>query len=75
MNTNGKMTGRQYVELLEDNLLETAHHLGLVESDEEVGWSILHDRDPSHRSRVCQQWFESKGYNQILIPGNSPDIK
>jgi hypothetical protein len=66
----GKMDATQYVEILEEGLLESIQQLKIPE--EEV--ISQQDNDLKHTSRIAAKWFEEQGINILDWPAQSPDI-
>lgn len=66
---DGKMTGQKYVEILKNNLEESARMLG-IEDD----FVFQQDNDPKHTSKVAKEYFDSKKIFVLLWASQSPDM-
>jgi len=66
---DGIMTGATYVNILEDNLFESAVMLGLDRS-----FIFQQDNDPKHKSKVARLFFENNNVNILEWPPQSPDL-
>ena len=66
---NGKMDRFQFVELLEEGLLWSAHAMGLGDD-----FILMQDNDPKHTSRYAREYLESQGITVLEWPPQSPDL-
>jgi len=58
------MNGEQYKEILKNNLQESYDLLKIKNP------ILIHGRDPSHISKVAQNWLKDNKFKHILIPGS-----
>ena len=66
----GKMDAKQYINILEGGLLESAQKLEISEGD----LIFQQDNDPKHTSKLAQKWFEDQGITILAWPSQSPDL-
>ena len=66
----GKMDAKQYINILEGGLLESAQKLEISEGD----LIFQQDNDPKHTSKHAQKWFEDQGITLLDWPAQSPDL-
>ena len=60
----GRMNAEQYVDILDNNLLESMDILGVD----------LEDNDPKHKSKRAAKWFEDNNFDVLWWPAQSPDL-
>jgi hypothetical protein len=67
----GRMDAKQYVSILEDNLLPSMENSGIPEE------SIIfqYNNDPKHSSKRAQNWFKCEGIGLLDWPAQSPDLR
>lgn len=65
---DGKMTGESYVQLLKDNFSHSVRKMRMRR------FVFQQDNDPKHTSRVAKQYFESKKWEILEWPPQSPDL-
>uniref|UniRef100_A0A8K9WM68 Tc1-like transposase DDE domain-containing protein n=1 Tax=Oncorhynchus mykiss TaxID=8022 RepID=A0A8K9WM68_ONCMY len=63
----GKMNGAKYREILDENLLQSAHDL-------EQRFTFQQDNDPKLTAKTTQQWLRDKSLNVLEWPSLSPDL-
>ena len=64
----GSMTGKKYVDVLEENLKPFANNLNLT------GSILLDDSARPHRTKEVDEWLQKNEMTRIDWPGNSPDL-
>jgi transposase len=65
---DGIMDRYKYLEILADNLQESAEIMGLSD------FCFQQDNDPKHTSKLVREYFEEKGINLLEWPSQSPDM-
>jgi transposase len=66
----GKMDAKQYVNILQEGLVESIQKLEVPE--EKV--IFQQDNDPKHTSKLASNWFEEQGIPLLDWPAQSPDL-
>jgi transposase len=66
---DGIMTGGKYVQILQENLFESAKKMGL-ESD----FIFQQDNDPKHTSKIAVDFFKNNDIKLLEWPSQSPDL-
>lgn len=66
---DGNMDRFKYLQVLKDNLKESAKTLGIEQS-----FQFYQDNDPKHKSRVVQEWLLYNCPKVIDTPPQSPDL-
>ena len=66
---DGNMDLHVYLNILKNNLEESAHKLRLTES-----FIIQQDNDPKHTAKHVKEWLIFKIANQLHTPPQSPDL-
>lgn len=66
---NGRMDGKDYVQILENNLKQSAQQMGLNR-----GYIFQQDNDPKHTCSVATKWFADKRIPMLKWPPQSPDL-
>lgn len=64
----GRMTGASYVQLLADNLLDSASKIGLG------SFIFQQDNDPKHTSKVARAFIEENSIEKLDWAPQSPDL-
>ncbi|KAK3544260.1 hypothetical protein QTP86_008735 [Hemibagrus guttatus] len=64
---DGIMKKEDYLKILVENLVVSAHKLNLPEN-----WTYQQDNEPKHTARVVKQWFRDKQW--LEWPSQSPDL-
>ena len=64
-----RMTGPIYVNILSDNLIQSAQNLGIADN-----FIFQQDNDPKHTSTVAKEWFADNNIETIEWPPQSPDL-
>ena len=64
------MDAKQYVDILDNNLLESFENLFI---DPEIA-VFQQDNDPKHTSKLASKWFDEHGINCLGWPAQSPDL-
>ena len=67
---DGAMDAALYVDILEDELLQTMDFYGLNRSDV----ILQQDNDPKHTSHLAINWLLDNSINVLDWPGQSPDL-
>lgn len=65
----GKLDAKGYVQLLQENLFESAKLLGL-----EDDFVFQQDNDPKHTSKLASKFFEINNIKKLDWPSQSPDL-
>ena len=63
------MNATLYMEILEENLLQSAWQLCLCQ-----GFDFQQDNDPKHTAKVIKVWFGDHNINLLEWPSQSPDL-
>lgn len=63
------MDKKQYLKILQDNLVQSAEQLGIKES-----FRFYQDNDPKHKSNLVQTWLVWKCPHIVQTPAQSPDL-
>lgn len=63
-----RLTGAGYVDILAENLQNSAEMMGLGQ------FIFQQDNDPKHTSRLAKQFLEQKGIETLNWPPQSPDL-
>ncbi|MGH0135812.1 UNVERIFIED_CONTAM: hypothetical protein FKN15_064226 [Acipenser sinensis] len=61
--------GAKYMEILEENLFQSARDLGLGRR-----FTFQQDNDPKHTAKATLEWFKNKNLNVLEWPSQSPDL-
>ena len=64
-----KMNGAKYREILDENLLQSAHDLRLGKR-----FTFQQDNDPKHTAKTTQEWLQDKFLNVLEGPSQIPDL-
>ncbi len=67
---DGKMDADLYVQILEDELLQSLEYHG--KDVEDVVFQ--QDNDPKHKSKKATKWLEESGMEIMVWPPQSPDL-
>ena len=70
---DGIMCGLDYVKILEKQFLGSLKDLKIRCTGKE-GLIFQQDNDPKHRSRVAEDWFQTKKVKCLPWPLSSPDM-
>ncbi|CAJ1060179.1 IS630 family transposase [Xyrichtys novacula] len=65
----GKMNAAKYIEILDENLLQSARDLRLGRR-----FIFQHDNDPKHTATKTKEWLQDKSLNVLEWPSQSPDL-
>ena len=68
---DGNMNGEQYVQILDENLLQSVEN---NYGDRDYSFFFQDDNAPAHRARVTNEWIDNNGIRHIQWPAQSPDI-
>lgn len=63
------MDAKQYLKILQDNLIDSAEKLGLAD-----GFVFQQDNDPKHTARIVKEWLLYKVKDKLPHPPQSPDL-
>ena len=66
----GRMDAKQYMDILEGNLLTSIQQSGISQED----LLFQQDNDPKHKSKIAIQWFKDQGITLLDWPPQSPDL-
>ena len=66
---NGIMKKEQYIEILEENIKQSAEKLDLGQQ-----WMFQQDNDPKHTANIFKKWFKGNHVNVLEWPSQSPDL-
>lgn len=66
----GRMDAKQYISMLDQNLLPSAVDHGLDGTD----FVFQQDNDPKHTSRLAKQWFSDNSIDVLRWPAQSPHL-
>jgi transposase len=66
---NGIMRKEDYIDILENNLRESARKLHLGRR-----WTFQQDNDPKHTAKVVKEWFNNNHIDVMTWPPQSPDL-
>ena len=70
---DGIMCRPDYVEILKKQFLGSLKDLKICRTGKE-GLIFQQDNDPKHRSRVAEDWFQTKKVKRLPWPPSSPDM-
>ena len=65
---DGKMDAAKYVDILSNNLEESAIMMGLG------SYTFQQDNDPKHTSKLAKSYFYDKNIDLLPWPARSPDL-
>ena len=65
----GIMKKEDYVEILNENLKDSAKELSLGRR-----WFFMQDNDPKHSANLTKKWLENNNINVLKWPSQSPDL-
>lgn len=68
----GILNAEMMCKLHRSTLLPTARKFFTRENSD---WILLEDNDPKHKSRLCNDWKDGNGVDQMEWPPQSPDCK
>lgn len=66
---DGKMDRFQYLDILKQNVKQSAEKLGILDS-----FSFYQDNDPKHTSHVAKLWLVYNCPKLLQTPAQSPDL-
>ena len=66
---DGIMNKEKYVEILDQNLKQSARDLSLGRR-----WSFVQDNDPKHTAKCTKKWFTDSKIDVLEWPSQSPDL-
>lgn len=66
---NGKMNKEQYLDIMKDNIRQSAAELNLGPE-----WVFQQDNDPKHTAKVVKKWFADTDVRVMDWPSQSPDL-
>lgn len=66
---DGKMDRFGYLNILKENLKQSAEKLGILEN-----FAFYQDNDPKHKSNVAQMWLIHHCPKLLQTPAQSPDL-
>lgn len=66
---NGIMKKEQYMEILEENIKQSAEKLDLGQQ-----WIFQQDNDPKHTAKVVKKWLKDNNVTVLEWPSQSPDL-
>ena len=65
----GKMNRAKYIEILDENLLQSTQDLRLGRR-----FIFKHDTNPKHTSKTTKRWLRDKSLNVLEWPSQNPDV-
>ena len=65
----GIMKKEQYIQILEDNIRQSAENLHLGPN-----WTYQQDNDPKHTAKAVKKWFQDNSVEVLQWPSQSPDL-
>lgn len=65
----GIMNKEAYLNILKQNLVQSARDLGLADD-----FILVQDNDPKHKARVVMEYINKKGWEMLDHPPQSPDL-
>lgn len=66
----GTMTGKVYMEILDEGLIGTFDKFW-IDSDD---WIVQQDNDPKHTFNIAKRWFSDHNIKLLAWPAQSPDL-
>lgn len=66
---HGTMNKEDYIDILADNVKESASKLGLGRR-----WTFQQDNDPKHTAKIVTKWFHDNGVKVLEWPAQNPDL-
>ena len=65
----GTMDSKKYIQILEENLLQSVKKLGLGRR-----FHFQQDNDPKHCAKITKEWFQKKKIKVLQWPSQSLDL-